>query len=71
MRIRVTSRLNWTFSARLSLGHAGPPRRPRPLTAMGRRLSTALVRSAMRATLPRRLPPTATARRAAHLRHHR
>ncbi|MEI5523111.1 hypothetical protein WB401_04835 [Streptomyces brasiliscabiei] len=71
MRIRVTSRLNWTFSARLAPGRTRSPHRPGPLTAAGRRLSTALVRSALRATASRRLPPSATARRVSHVRRHR
>ncbi|MFJ8330339.1 hypothetical protein [Streptomyces sp. NPDC094437] len=59
--IAVTSRLTWTFSARITRGR----RRPGPFASAGRLVSAALLRRALTTARPRPCPP-ATRRR--HLR---
>ncbi|WP_189707403.1 hypothetical protein [Streptomyces phaeofaciens] len=65
-RVRFTSRLTWSFSVRAGLGRERPARTllPAPVSAAGRRVSVAVLRTALEAARPRPLaPPTQGARR--------
>ncbi|AZP22045.1 hypothetical protein EJC51_41715 [Streptomyces aquilus] len=59
-KVQITSRLTWTFSARAGLGRSFPvrSRRTLPASAATRLASAALMRSVLRRTRPRALPPT-------------
>ncbi|MFC8342975.1 hypothetical protein [Streptomyces sp. NPDC057280] len=59
-KVQITSRLTWTFSARAGLGRSFPvrSRRTLPAATAARLASAALLRSALRRTRPRALPPT-------------
>ncbi|MEU1511640.1 hypothetical protein ABZ490_05695 [Streptomyces sp. NPDC005811] len=56
--VRVTSRLTWTFSARLGRSRGHRSALPGPASAAGRKLSVAVLRTVLGAARrPRPLPP--------------
>ncbi|MEU9733103.1 hypothetical protein [Streptomyces sp. NPDC048002] len=57
-RIRISTRMTWTFSAQAGMGRPRPARvrRARPRSAAGRLASAALLRSVLRGARARRLP---------------
>ncbi|MER5582966.1 hypothetical protein [Streptomyces asoensis] len=71
--VQVTSRLTWTFSVHAVRGRSRPARTPLPVpvTAAGRRVSFALLRTALRAVRSRPLLPAPSAAPARSVRGHR
>ncbi|TFV33641.1 hypothetical protein E4K10_38325 [Streptomyces sp. T1317-0309] len=63
LKVRISSRLSWTFSAGAELGGRGRRLPPPSACAAGLRASAALVRAALRAGRPRPCPPAARAAR--------
>ncbi|MEU1182953.1 hypothetical protein ABZ464_36005 [Streptomyces sp. NPDC005820] len=56
--VQVTSRLTWTFSARLGRSRGHRSTLPAPASAAGRKVSVALLRTVLAAARrPRPLPP--------------
>ncbi|MFE2884293.1 hypothetical protein ACUXZZ_04730 [Streptomyces graminifolii] len=61
-RVRINTRVTWTFSATTAPARAAAARRRTPVTAAGLRASATLLGSALRAARSRSLPAPPAAR---------